>query len=71
MRVRNKQAMLNGFDKFAARMAKRYDEVKDCLKANRFEEAQMLLSEIATSHARTSLSLRNVLVRNGVLEENR
>lgn len=71
MRVKNKTAMMRGFDKFAERMAKRYDEVRDCLQANRYEEAQSLLSEIATSHARTSLSLRNVLIKNGVMEESK
>jgi hypothetical protein len=69
--VKNKDAMMKGFDKFAARMSRRYDEVRDCLSAGRYEEAQMLLSDIATSHARTSLSLRNVLVKNGVMEENK
>ena len=61
--------MMAGFDKFSDRMAKRYGEVRDCLEAGRYEEAQMLLSDIALSHARTSLSLRNVLVKNGVLKE--
>lgn len=71
MNVKNKAAMMKGFDKFAARMSKRYDEVRDCLVAGRYEEAQSLLADIATSHARTSLSLRNVLVRNGELEESK
>lgn len=71
MKVKNKAAMLRGFDKFSQRMANRYSQVRDCLMADRFEEAQMLLSEIASSHARTSLSLRNVLIKNGALEDNR
>jgi hypothetical protein len=57
--------MMGGFDKFMARMARRYSEVRDCLEAERYEEAQLLLSDIAMSHARTSLSLRNLLVRQG------
>lgn len=69
MKIKNKTAMMKGFDKFSARMAKRYDEVRDCLEAGRYEEAQLLLSDIAVSHARTSLSLRNVLVKNGVIKE--
>lgn len=61
--MRNKPAMLVAFDKFSDRMAKRYAEVRDCLNANRFEEAHILLADIAKSHAKTSLSLRNLLVR--------
>lgn len=68
MKIKNKTAMMRGFDAFAERIAKRYAEVRDCLEANRYEEAHALLSDIAQSHARTSLSLRNVLVKNGVLE---
>lgn len=70
MRIKNKTAMLKGFDRFSERMAQRYSEVRDCLQAERYEEAQLLLSDIAVSHARTSLSLRNVLVKHGVLKEN-
>lgn len=69
MMLKQKRAMLAGFDQFAERMARRYAEVRDCLNAGRYEEAQTLLSDIAVSHARTSLSLRNVLVKNGVMED--
>lgn len=65
MRTKNHFAMMGGFDKFMARMAKRYSEVRDCLDAERYEEAQVLLSDIAMSHAKTSLSLRNLLIRQG------
>jgi hypothetical protein len=63
------QAMLRGFDKFSSRITQRYGEVRDCLAAGRYEEAQSLLADIAVSHARTSLSLRNVLVKEGLLED--
>lgn len=62
-------AMMDGFDKFSARMAKRYAEVRDCLETERYEEAYQLLSDIGISHARTALSLRNVLVKQGKLPE--
>lgn len=61
--------MMQGFDKFAARMAWRYNEVRDCLDAGRYEEAQILLAAIAISHAKTSLSLRNVLIKEGLVTE--
>lgn len=70
MKIKNREAMLKGFDAFSERMASRYSEVRDCLRAGRYEEAQVLLSDIALSHAKTSLSLRNVLVKNGVIKEN-
>jgi hypothetical protein len=64
----NHKAMIAGFDAFSHRMTKRYAEVRDCLAAGRLEEAQTLLASIATSHARTSLSLRNILVQEGKLD---
>lgn len=67
--MRRKSAMLRGFDQFSDRMARRYSEVRDCLAAGRYEEAHMLLASIAVSHAKTSLSLRNVLIKQGKLED--
>jgi len=64
-------SMMAGFDKFSARMANRYAEVRDCLNAERYEEAHELLADIAMSHARTSLSLRNMLVKDGKLMEDK
>lgn len=62
-------AMMVAFDRFSSRMAKRYSEVRDCLAAERYEEAHILLVDIGTSHARTSLSLRNVLIREGKVKD--
>jgi hypothetical protein len=61
--------MLVGFDVFSHRMMRRYAEVRDCLAAGRLEEAQTLLASIATSHAKTSLSLRNALIKDGKLDD--
>ena len=63
------KSMLTGFDAFTDRIMKRYDEVRDCLKAERYEEAHILLATIAQSHAKTSLSLRNLLVKDGRLSD--
>jgi hypothetical protein len=69
MNQRQHDAMLRTFTAFAARIAKRYDQVGDCLRAGRYEEAQILLADLAKSHAKTSMSLRGVLIRNGLLED--
>lgn len=69
MLPKNKAAMMKGFDQFSARMAERYAQVRSHLDEGRFEEAQALLADMAMSHARTSLSLRNVLIKNGVIQE--
>jgi hypothetical protein len=61
--------MLRGFDKFSDRMAQRYSEVRDCLAAGRYEEAHVLLASIAVSHAKTSLSLRSMLIKAGKMED--
>lgn len=71
VKVKKHHAMMAGFDKFSIRMAKRYTEVRDCLDAERFEEAYSLLADIGISHARTSLSLRNMLVKDGKLMEDK
>lgn len=69
MKLKQQREMMAAFDKFSARITIRYGHVRDCLTANRFEEAQILLSDIAASHARTSLSLRNLLVKHGAMED--
>jgi hypothetical protein len=61
--------MIQAFDAFSDRMAQRYDEVRDCLAAERYEEAHILLASIAQSHAKTSLSLRNTLIKDGRLTD--
>jgi hypothetical protein len=64
------EAMLAGFDAFTNRIFKRYGEVRDCLATGRYEEAHVLLTAIAITHAKTSLSLRNVLIKDGKMEDN-
>lgn len=61
--------MLKAFDAFAARIAERYAEARVCLERGEYEKAQEILATLATSHARTSMSLRGVLIRDGVLGE--
>lgn len=61
--------MLKAFDAFAERIAGHYAEARRCLDEGKYEEAHAILARLTTSHARTSLSLRNVLVRDGVMKE--
>lgn len=69
MNARKEEAMLKAFDAFAKRIADRYAEARICLSEGKYEEAQAILAALTTSHARTSLSLRGVLVREGVIKE--
>jgi hypothetical protein len=69
MNPRKKTAMLAAFDAFSARIAARYNEVRVCLENDQYEEAQAILASLATSHAKTSLSLRGVLIRDGIIKE--
>jgi len=69
MKKRQHEAMLMAFDAFSDRIAKRYAETRDCLAAGRYEEAQILLADLAKSHAKTSMSLRGMLIRQGLLED--
>lgn len=61
--------MLAAFDSFVARIAARYQEARELMAQGKYAEAHQILATLATSHARTSMSLRNVLVRNGLLPE--
>lgn len=63
------QEMLRDFDAFIESVVKRYAEARECLENGEYRKAQEILARLSTSHARTSLSLRNVLVRDGLLPE--
>lgn len=69
MNARKHEAMLKAFDAFANRIAERYAEARQYLADGEFEKAQEILAALTTSHAKTSLSLRGVLVREGVIKE--
>ena len=60
-------AMLSAFDKFKAQIDDAYAEARDALEAGQFEQAQAILAQLAQTHARTSLSLRNYLIKRGKL----
>lgn len=64
-----KAAMIKAFDAFSDRIAARYAEARQCLIEGEYEKAQSILASLATSHARTSMSLRGVLVREGLMKE--
>lgn len=64
-----KAAMLKAFDAFSARISDRYAEARVCLERGEYAEAQAILAALTTSHAKTSLSLRGVLIRDGMLED--
>lgn len=59
--------MIRMFRIFTDRIATRYEQVAELLEDGDYVKAQEILANIAISHARTSLSLRNVLVREGLL----
>jgi len=69
VKAKKQEAMLKAFDAFAERIAERYAEARQCLADGKYEEAQGILAALTTSHAKTSLSLRGVLVREGVIRE--
>lgn len=64
-------AMLAGYDRFVARMNELFAEARASLVAGHYDEAYATLARMSQSHARTSMSLRNVLVRNGLVEEDK
>jgi hypothetical protein len=69
MDKRKHEAMLKAFDAFSNRITERYAEARAYLAAGKYVEAQSVLAGLAQSHAKTSMSLRGVLVKEGLLEE--
>jgi len=59
--------MLKAFREFADRIADRYDEAATCLDQDDYTGAMDILTQLSTSHAKTTLSLRNLLVREGII----
>jgi hypothetical protein len=69
MNARKKNAMMKAFEAFCNRIDQRYREVYLALEQDDYARAQELLAGLAQSHAKTSLSLRNFLIRSGELED--
>jgi hypothetical protein len=69
MNSAKKAKMLEAFDAFSTRISDRYSEARQLIEQDRYAEAQQILARLATSHAKTSLSLRNFMVRQGLLPE--
>lgn len=69
MKKTRHDAMLRAFDQFSARISSRYAEARKALADGDYVKAQEILANLGISHARTSLSLRNLLVREGLLKE--
>ena len=69
MNKRKHDAMLRAFDAFAGRIADRYADARKALEDGDYVKAQEILAKLGISHARTSMSLRGVLIREGLLTE--
>lgn len=64
-----KEKMLVAFDAFAARIADKYKEARDALDKEDYIRAEEILNTLTRSHAKTTLSLHKVLIRDGVIKE--
>lgn len=71
MDARKHRKMMKAFDEFTARIIGRYAEAREKLEEGDYVEAQHILASLAQSHARTSMSLRGLLIRQGLLEEDK
>lgn len=68
---KHKAAMLRGFDKFVRGINAAFGEARAALVREDYVGAQRILASIAVRHAKASLSLRNMLIKNGKLEEDK
>jgi hypothetical protein len=66
-----KKPMLKGYDDFVNRMTEGYAQARACLERGDYVGAQRILAQMGISHARTSLSLRNVLIKDGLMKEDK
>lgn len=67
----NHEAMLAAFAKHRKRVDDSLGEVQGYLTRGQYVYAQMKLANIVVSMAKTSLSLRNMLIKDGYIEENK
>lgn len=67
MNQKKKAQMLAAFQAFAARIAGEYNNALAALQRDDYVEAHRILAGLAQSHAKTALSLRNQLVKEGLL----
>lgn len=63
--------MMKGFEAFMRRINDKYREAYAALDQDDYVKAQQILAQLAQSHARTSMNLRGVLIREGLLEEDK
>lgn len=56
------------FDRFKDQVDEAYDQVRAALVNNDYEGAQSILAALGQLHARTSVSMRNYLIKNGKLK---
>lgn len=60
--------ILTAFDRFKQQIDDAYTLVRQQLEQGQFDNAQKTLAKITQTHARTSLSLRNVLIKRGLIQ---
>lgn len=63
----NNDQLVEAFDKFKIQIDDAYTVARAQLMEGDWPGAQRTLATIAQTHARTSLSLRNVLVKRGLI----
>lgn len=69
MTMKYKRQMLQRYDQFVVRMFQEYSAARAALDEGNYVAAHAILARIGLSHAKTSMSLRNVLVKDGLLKE--
>lgn len=60
--------MVKAFRAFSVRISKEYDRAAKALERGDYEEAHRLLASLAQSHAKTAMSLRGFMIRQGFIK---
>jgi hypothetical protein len=69
MNLERKKEMLRQFQMFSSRISTQYDRVYTLLDEGNYIEADRILAALAQSHAKTSVSLHNLCIKEGLIPE--
>ena len=67
----NNEDLIEAYDKMTKQVMDAYAAAREALVANDLVTAQSILARIAQSHAKSSVSLRSILIRRGLLQEDK
>lgn len=69
MQAGDRARLVKGWQNWRAVLAEAMDNIHDCIEAGEYVKASAIMDEITMQQAQTSLTMRSILVRAGVIGE--